>query len=202
MAKKGMVVDFSDVEPGGGGGGGARVPEDDYQLRCVEIKSAESKSSGNPMLVWTLEISKGKHKGKKLKPTYTVLNANSLWKLMQVLEAMGIEVPKKKLDVLPLIKKAKGKECGGTVVDEAYEKDGKEKVSSTIAEFFDLETLNDSADEDEDDEDEDDTDDDDEDDDDEEEEEKPKKKAKKAKGKKKKSDDDDDDIEDLDLDEL
>jgi hypothetical protein len=209
MAK--LVVDFKGVEAGGGGGG-ARVPEDDYRAKVIETKVTESKSSGNTMVVWRFEITRGKQKGKKLKPDYSTLTKESLWKLMGILEALGYDVPQKKLDIAPILKKVQGKECGVTVVDDEYEG----KMQSKIADYMDLETLESGGDDedDDDDEDTDDTDDEDEsdddesdedDDDDDEEEEKPKKKAKvktkKAK-KSKKSDDDEDEIEDLDLDEL
>lgn len=198
MAK--LVADFEGVESGGGGG--ARVPEDDYRVKVVEAKVGESKSSGNPMIIWTFEIAKGKHKGKKLKKDYSTLTKESLWKLLSILEALGFNVPKKKVDLTPILKKAKGKECGVTVIDGEYEG----KMQSRIADYMDLDTLESTEDEDTDDEDDedesDDEDDDESDDDEDEEEEKSKKKAKKGKKKRKSSDDDDDEIEDLDLDEL
>lgn len=194
MAKQ-LIVDFKGVESGGGGG--ARVPENDYRVKVAEVKVGESKSSGNTMLIWQFEITKGKHKGKKLKRDYTTLTKESLWKLKALLEAMGLSIPNKKLDLAPLLKKAAGKELGVSVIDEEYEN----KMQSKISDYLDLETLESADDDDEDDEDE--SDDDDTDDDDDDEDEEPKKKAKK-KGKKKKSkkSDDDDEIEDLDLDEL
>lgn len=185
MAKS-LVVDFKGVESGGGGG--ARVPEDDYRVKVSKVEVGESKSSGNTMLIWTFEITKGNHKGKKLKRDYTTLTKESLWKLKALLEAMGLSIPPKKLDLAPLLKKVQDKELGVSVIDEEYEN----KMQSKISDYIDLETLE-GGDDDDDSEDSDDED------------EAPKKKKKKSKdskkGKKKKSDDDDD-IEDLDLDEL
>jgi hypothetical protein len=187
-----LVVDFKGVESGGGGGG-ARVPEDDYRVKVVEVKMGESKA-GNSMLIWQFEITSGKYKGKKLKREYTTLTKDSLWKLLSLLEAMGFNVAKKKLDIAPIIKKAMGKELGVTVIDEEYE----DKMQSKISDYVDLETLE-SAGNDDDDED---ADDDEDSDDDDAEDEAPKKKKKGKKDKKKSKKSDDDDIEDLDLDEL
>lgn len=184
MAKS-LEVDFKGVESGGGGG--ARVPEDDYRTKVVDVKVGESKSSGNTMLIWTFEISKGKYKGKKLKKDYTTLTKDSLWKLLALLEALGFNVANKKLDVAPIIKKAMGKECGVSVVDEEYEN----KMQSKISDYINLETLE-AADDDEG-------------SDNDSEDEASKKKGKKKKGKKAKKEkdaDSDDEIEDLDLNEL
>lgn len=171
MAK--TIVDFSDVDSSGGR---VRLPENDYRARVASVKQ-ESSKSGNEMLVWEFELTEGKFKGKKIRD-YTVLQANSLWKLKQLLEAMGISVPAKKIDLVPVIKRVKGKELGITVVDEEYDN----KISSKVSDYIDLETLSDfSADDDE---------------------ENEGSVGKKKKGKKKKSEEEDDDIDELDLDEL
>src|SRR5271165_543569 len=109
MAK--LTADFTNVESGGGR---VRVPEGDYRARVTGVKVGTAKSSGNTMLIWEFTGVEGKLKGKKLKD-YTTLNPEALWKLKSLLEALGIEVPKKKLDLTPLIKKAMKKECGVTV---------------------------------------------------------------------------------------
>jgi len=189
MAK--LPVDFSKADEGGGT---IRVPEGDYRAKVTEIKVGTSKA-GNTMLIWTFTLTEGKHKGKKLRD-WTTLNVEAAWKLKGLLEALGIKVPAKKLDVTPLIKKAKGKELGLTLTDEEYEK----KMSSKVSSCLDLETLEDIEDEEDEDEDEDEEDEDG-DEEEEDEEEEPTRKKKKAK-KKKPADDDDEDIEDLDIDEI
>jgi len=175
MAK--IVVDFEGVESGGGR---VRVPEGDYKLRLVSVKTGTAKSSGNTMLIWEYEIAEGKYKGKKFKD-YTTLNVEARWKLKKVLEAFGIDVPDAKMDLAPVLKKLKGKPVGATVTDEEYEG----KISSKITDYVDLDVLEGSDDEEE---------------DDDEEEEAPK--AKKKGKKKKKKEDEDEEIEDLDLDEI
>lgn len=178
MAKP-LNVDFSGVESSGR----VRVPEDDYRVRVDTVKQQESKA-GNQMLVWDFEITKGKFAGKKLRDR-TVLTKESLWKLKQVLEAMGVTVPSKKV-ALNLTKYV-GKELGVTVVDDEYEG----RINSKVADYVSLDVLNNVDTDDEDDEDE-----------DEEPVAKKSKKNKKGKKSKKQDDDEDEDIEELDLDEM
>jgi hypothetical protein len=183
MAKiKGDTVNFAGVE-GGGGGGGAKVPEDDYRVKVDEVKRGESKSSGNDMLTWRFSITAGKYKGKKLKPVYTVINMDSLWKLKNVLDALGLG--DEEINIPKVMKKALGMECGVTVVD-GEEYNG--KIPSEIAEHMTLSELEEHEAEK------------DEDDDDSDDEPKAKKKGKKGKKKGKKKSDDDEDLEEMDLD--
>lgn len=177
MAKiKGDVIDFEGIESGGGGG--ARVPEDNYRLAVDSVERGESKSSGNSMLIWGFKITKGKHKGKKLKKVYATLTVESLWKLKNILEALGIEADK--VSIKKTLKEAPGKECGGTVIDgEEY----KGKIPSEIAEFMTIKDLESQGDDDDDDD-----------------EPKAKKGKKKDKGKKGKKKDDDEEIESIDVD--
>lgn len=177
MAKP-LNVDFSGVESGGR----TRVPEDDYHVKVDSVKQQESKA-GNQMLVWDFEITKGKFAGKKLRDR-TVLTKESLWKLKQVLEAMGVTVPSKKV-ALNLTKYV-GKELGVTVVDDEYEG----RINSKVADYVSLDVLeNVDTDDDE--------------DEDEEPVAKKSKKGKKSKKAKKDEDEEDDDeVEELDLDEM
>jgi hypothetical protein len=176
MAKgNGPVVDFTGVESGGGAR--VRVPEGDYKVKVASVKQVTAKS-GNEMLEWDFEFLEGKAKGKKVRDR-TVLTPEALWKLKQLLEAMGKKVPqaKARLDLASYL----GLELGITVVDEEYNN----KIHSSVSDYLSAGLLDD-ADEDED-------------EDDEEEEEKPKsKKSKKSK----KADDEDEGIEDIDLDDI
>jgi hypothetical protein len=176
-----LSVDFSGVESSGR----VRVPEDDYRVRVDAVKQQESKA-GNQMLVWDFEITKGKFAGKKLRDR-TVLTKESLWKLKQVLEAMGVSVPSKKVALN--ITKYIGMELGVTVVDDEYEG----RINSKVADYVSLDVLDNVPDGDEDE------------DEDEDEEPVAKKSKKGKKGKKSKKaeeDDEDEDIEELDLDEM
>jgi len=168
MAKANKIkVDFSKMQEGGGGA--VRVREGDYRLKAVKAEYGESKSSGNPMITWTFEFQEKPYKGKKIYDR-TVLTDKSLWRLHQLLTAMGVKVPKKAVNLD--IQKYVGQEVGATIVDgEEYEG----KIRSKISEFITLEDL-DGSELDEDDEDDEDTDDDDD------------------------TEDDDEDLEEMDLD--
>jgi hypothetical protein len=88
-------IDFAGVESGGGGG--FHIPEGDYRMKCTSAEWDESKE-GNDMIAWTWQGLEGKAKGKKFY-FYTAVTENSLWKLKETLEAIGIEVPDGELDI-------------------------------------------------------------------------------------------------------
>ncbi len=123
--KKGNVinVDFSGVKTF------KTIPEQNY---LVEVTSCEEETSSNknPMLSWEFEVAEGKHKGAKLWYT-TVLNKDSLWKLREVLEALGQEVPDDEmdLDLTELV----GMQCGVNVLHEEYEGKMKAKIADFIS---------------------------------------------------------------------
>ena len=124
------------------------------------------------MLVFTFQGVDGKFKGKTFRD-YFALTPKALWKLRGCLEAMGISVPKSKVNI-PM-NKLIGKEVGVTLADDEYEG----KISSKPADYIDLDTL--AGNDVDDDEDDDEADEDDSDSDD---------------------DDDEEDLEDLDLEDL
>lgn len=192
MAKKSkgssgtLRIDFSkEVE---GGGGGVRIPENDYKGQIVKIKKIRSSEKDTPGLAVTVKVTEGKFKGKKLTDRLWI-TPKSLWRVRSLLEALGLSVPKKVVNIP--IKKIIGKEVGMTVIDdEPYNG----RIKSKIGDFVDLETLADlddeddeDFDEDEDDEDEDEDSDDSDDDDDDDEDE---------------DEDEDDDLEDMNRKEL
>ena len=169
MAKKSgdtIRLDFSkEVE---GGGGGIRLPENDYKGKIVKIKKIRASEKDTPGLAVTIKITEGKFSGKKITDRLWI-TPKSLWRVRSMLEALGVSVPKKAIN-LPT-KKLIGKELGVTIIDdEPYQG----RIKSKIGDFIDLETLSDlydDEDEDADDEDFDDEDSEDEDSDDEEEDE-------------------------------
>lgn len=150
-------IDFGkEVE---GGGGGVRLPENDYKVKIVKIKKIRSSEKDTPGLGVTLKITEGKFSGKKITDRLW-LTPKSLWRVRSLLEALGMSVPKKAVN-LPT-KKLINKELGATIIDdEPYQG----RIKSKVGDFVDLETLADLYD-DEDEDDEDDLDDDDVDDDD------------------------------------
>lgn len=186
MARK-KKLDFSNVESF------AKAAEGRHRVKIVEINEQTSQG-GDDMLVFVFEVIKGDSKGARVYEN-CVLTDKALWKLQQILQAIGIKCDGKvALDLDKLI----GKICEIDVFHEEYEG----RTRARIGEFFKATSAKSSDDEDVDDED-------DIDDDDEEEEEPAPKKSKKqpAKGKSKKKpepdpeEDEDDEDEDFDDDE-
>lgn len=186
MARK-KKLDFTNVESF------AKAAEGRHRVKIVEINEQTSQG-GDDMLVFVFEVIKGESKGARVYEN-CVLTDKALWKLQQILQAIGIKCDGKvALDLDKLI----GKVCEIDVFHEEYEG----RTRARIGEFFKATSAKSNDDEDVDDED-------DIDDDDEEEEEPAPKKSKKqpAKGKSKKKpepdpeEDEDDEDEDFDDDE-
>lgn len=79
------IPDFSGVE--------VKVfhaPPGPYPAKVIGFVEAVSQSSGNPMLVFEFEVSVGGGKTLRRK-FYCPLTSNSLWKLKQTCDALGIE---------------------------------------------------------------------------------------------------------------
>jgi hypothetical protein len=174
MPSKKTVVDFTNTNSTGGR---VRIPPGDYKAEVESVKHETSKN-GNPMLVWEFKITEGKFKNKTLRDR-TVLQDNSLWKLKQLLEAMGISVPSKRVALD--LSRYPGMELGITVTDDEY--DG--RISSKVSDYVNAEVLDEEEDE--------------EDEEEEEEEPAPRKRSKKSS---KAAVEDEEEIEDLDLDEI
>lgn len=105
-------VDLSNTE----GKRSFRIPAGDYAMNCVNVEHQIS-STGNPMYMWVFSVVEGDYAGREFR-TYTVLKENALWKLAEVLEALGIgkagdTVRFKKRDVI-------GKTVMGTLQDSEY----------------------------------------------------------------------------------
>lgn len=101
------------------------IPDGLYKVRCTEIEQSVSKS-GNPMFVWTFQVSEGEHAGHELK-VFTAVTPAAMWKVAETVEALGIGqtgsvVKFKRSDVL-------NRECGAMV--EASEYNGQSRSSVT-----------------------------------------------------------------------
>jgi len=151
-----VVVDFSDTESRGGkrSGRSAHLPEGDYAAKCIEAKLDKSSEKETPGVFVTYEISKGEYKGKRVRDALW-LTDKSLWRVRQTLEAMGIDVPSKRVKINP--KSMVGKTVAITLEDEEYENRVRSRVTDTflLSEFDELNGDEDEEeDEDEEDEDE------------------------------------------------
>ena len=109
------------------------IPDGNYQLKCVDIEQQVSKG-GNPMFVWTMEVSAGQHTGFQGK-VFTAITPAAMWKVAETVKAFGVGqeghvVKFKRSDVV-------GKECGGYI--EKTEYNGKER--SQIQRVFTLQEL-------------------------------------------------------------
>src|SRR5688572_5625252 len=68
-----------------------KIPASDaYIGKVINVERGEGKDSGNPMLTWTLEMATGPYKGMHFR-MWTTLTANSMWKMADVMTALGIE---------------------------------------------------------------------------------------------------------------
>lgn len=137
------VLDFTNVKDQSGINPKHR-PAGDYRVKISKVEENESKK-GNPQWVFVLTPSDMQSAAY---PYYCQLNAESLWKIRNLLIAAGIDVPKKKVNVDP--QKLVGREIGVTLDDDEYEG----KLKSVITAVFPASDLDDAelpADESEDD---------------------------------------------------
>lgn len=148
----GISNEVIDLNAAGEGGGGSRVrvPAGDYKAKIKKVEYKTS-GSGNPMFVWTFVGTEGKLKGKEL-TEYTVLKANSYWKLRDLIEAATGKIPKAAATRVLLEwckKNVVGSEMGVTVGDDEYTNDkGKVTISSKISDYMSLDDLSGEAPED------------------------------------------------------
>ena len=120
-------VDLTEVQ------NGFVIPDGNYRLKCIDIEQQVSKG-GNPMFVWTLEVSAGQHAGFQGK-VFTAITPAAMWKVAETVKAFGVGqegqmVKFKRSDVV-------GKECGGYT--EKTEYNGQER--SQIQRVFTLQEL-------------------------------------------------------------
>ena len=133
MAKNNVIkVDFSNVSEGGS----FRIPAGEYVAKVKKVEKRVSESSGKPYLNWELEIISG-DKNVKGKVIYhvTSLQPQALFNLRNVLIALGIDVPKKSINLD--LSKLKGKVLGIVVEDDEYRgEDGRKVKKSVIIEVY------------------------------------------------------------------
>ncbi len=132
MAKKRkskLTIDFTGVE-----GGKFGVPDGEYLVEVAEVSHEVSDKSGKDYLRWIFAVVEGKNKGKKVS-YITSLQPQALFNLRNLLEAMGVEVPNKamNLDLDSLI----GNMLGVEVENEKYQ--GKKR--SQVVEIFSADEL-------------------------------------------------------------
>ena len=130
-SSKSYTIDFSkDTSEGGR----KRFPEGDYRVKFVKHTTGESKDKGTPFVQVALEVTEGKFKGQTHRERIYITD-ESLWRPRSFLEAMGVTVPKKKINIT--WPKYYGKELGITLGDNEYNG----RISSQVQDFIDLDTL-------------------------------------------------------------
>lgn len=121
-----VKVDFSDIDRSGGS---FHIPEGEYGLEIDSVERETSKN-GNEMLVWMFKGKDGKAKGKTFW-YYTTLTPESLWKLANLLEGLGLEVPEDEMDID--LAEMVGLSCTGVIADDEYEGKTRSKLVEVTA---------------------------------------------------------------------
>ena len=105
------------------------IPDGQHKARCIDIEKKDSKA-GNPMFVWTFVVLD--HALELL--YHTTLTPSAIWKVAEVLEALGI----KNEGTIKFVRNdVVGKECIVTTETQTYE----EKKRSSITKVSAIPTL-------------------------------------------------------------
>lgn len=112
------------------------LPEGDYPATIEKCEMAKSKSDNTDMVVYTIKVKQG------LYPYYCKLVPTQLWKLRELLEAAGMKVPSKAVQVDPA--RVVGKKITVTLGDDEY--NGKMKSVIVSAQAFTQSMLDDEDD--------------------------------------------------------
>lgn len=109
--------------------GGFHIPEGTYRAKLIEVEQSVSKG-GNPMFVWTFEISAGDQAGFQLK-SFTAITPAAMWKVAETVEALGVGqtgtvVKFKRSDVI-------NRECGLVVEDNDYNGSVRSSIAKVIS---------------------------------------------------------------------
>jgi hypothetical protein len=120
-------VDLTDVQDN------FTIPDGNYKIKCIDIEQSVSKG-GNPMFIWTFEVSEGEYAGFQTK-VFTAITPAAMWKVAETVQALGIgqtgqTVKFKRTDVI-------NKECGALI--EKTEYNG--RVNSQISRVMTLKEL-------------------------------------------------------------
>lgn len=116
-------VDLTNVQDG------FTIPNGTYKVKCIEVEQQVSKG-GNPMFVWTFEVSEGEHAGFQSK-VFTAITPAAMWKVAETVQALGVGqtgsvVKFKRTDVI-------NKECGALIEDTEYDGKVRSQISRVIS---------------------------------------------------------------------
>lgn len=116
-------IDLTDVSDG------FSIPDGNYRVKCIEVEQSVSKG-GNPMFVWTFEVSEGNHSGFQSK-VFTAITPAAMWKVAETVIALGVGqtgsvVKFKRTDVV-------GKECGALIEKSEYNGNTRSQISRVMS---------------------------------------------------------------------
>lgn len=123
-ANDNFEVDLTGVEAGGG----FVIPDGIYKVRCIEVEQTVSKG-GNPMFVWTFEVTEGEKAGFQSK-VFTAITPAAMWKVAETVIALGVGqegsvIKFKRTDVI-------GKECGALIEATEYNGTNRSQISRVM----------------------------------------------------------------------
>lgn len=123
-----VAIDLSDVE-GRTGRKQKHYKEGDYLVKIKKAEYGKSGNKGTKQIVIQHTFTQAPYKGNVIYDRHNLL-PQSLWTLRNLLEAIGMKIPKGRFN-LPLAKLA-GKELAITVSDDEYDN----KVNSKVTDWF------------------------------------------------------------------
>lgn len=97
--------------------GAFNIPEGHYPAYLSELEKGYS-NAGNPMWIWDFTIKGGQYEGRKFR-CYTAITPAAMWKLNEVLIALGLGEPGKQAKFAK--KDAIGRLCIIDLEDDTYE---------------------------------------------------------------------------------
>lgn len=118
-------IDLSGVAEGGA----VLIPDGQYEAICIEVKHGYAKSSGNPQWIWRFAIAKGPHAGVEL-PYYTALTPGALWKVSEVVTALGLGQPGQKVSFKK--EQARNRRCLIEVVTDTYNNQKRSTITQIL----------------------------------------------------------------------
>ena len=126
---QGSMADNFEVDLTGVQENAFTIPDGNYRVKCVDVEQSVSKG-GNPMFVWTFEISEGDHKGFQSK-VFTAITPAAMWKVAETVIALGVGqtgsvVKFKRTDVV-------GKECGALIEATEYNGNNRSQISRVMS---------------------------------------------------------------------
>ena len=110
-------------------GGAVLIPDGQYEAICIEVKHGYAKSSGNPQWIWRFAIAKGPHAGVEL-PYYTALTPGALWKVSEVVTALGLGQPGQKVSFSK--EQARNRRCLIEVVTDTYNNQKRSTITQIL----------------------------------------------------------------------